>query len=208
MNAIPKVIAAILMALLVSSPALARGPGRGKPVQPAQTARFAVAPLNDVETQNLLWMREEEKVARDVYQSLYKVWGTLVFKNIAGSEQRHMDAILKKINLFGLPDPALPAVGAFSDPSLQALHDQLLEQGKLSAIDALRIGATIEDMDIRDLMDAIEATGNLALKTTYQNLLEGSKKHLRAFVGLLRAQDADYSPQFIDQALFDAILGI
>jgi hypothetical protein len=70
------------------------------------------------------------------------------------------------------------------------------------------VGATIEDKDIMDLVAAIKATNNLSLKTTYENLLEGSKNHLRAFVGLLRKQGMDYAPQFIDQALFDAILGV
>ena len=55
---------------------------------------------------------------------------------------------------------------------------------------------------------AIEATSNLALKTTYENLLEGSKNHLCAFAGLLQNQGIEYNPQYIDQALFDAILGI
>ncbi len=63
-------------------------------------------------------------------------------------------------------------------------------------------------MDIRDISNAILKTENLALKTTYESLLEGPKNHLRAFVDLLEKQGIEYSPQYIDQALFDAILGI
>ena len=119
-----------------------------------------------------------------------------------------MDAILKKIKLFGLTDPSLLGIGSFTNPDLQELYSQLIEQGRLSYNDALTAGATIEDKDILDLMNAIKGTKNLALKTTYQNLTEGSKNHLRAFVGLLKNQGLEYTPQFISQDLFDAILRV
>lgn len=199
------------LALSLSSafPALAGGPtSSGSGGLRTQQTLQNLTQLSTAEADTLLFMREEEKMARDVYLTLYKTWKKTVFKNIAASEQKHMDVVLKKINLFGLTDPALPGVGRFTNPDLQALYDQLIAQGKLSYIDALRAGATIEDVDILDLMIAIEATSNLALKTTYENLLEGSKNHLRAFVGLLQNQGIEYNPQYIDQALFDAILGI
>lgn len=206
MNAITKLIPLVLMMCLsISFPALAKGPSSAGSM--TNQASLNIASLSDEEANTLLWMREEEKMARDVYGAMYKVWKQRVFKNIAASEQRHMDAVLKKLNLFGLPDPALPEAGRFTNPNLQAFYDQSIAQGEQSYIDALRAGATIEDVDIRDLLAAIEATNNLALKTTYQNLLEGSKNHLRAFVGLLRKQGVEYSPQYIEQALFDAILG-
>ncbi|MCX7087497.1 MAG: DUF2202 domain-containing protein [Methylococcales bacterium] len=167
--------------------------------------------IGDAEINTLLIMREEEKLARDAYQILYGVWEQAVFKNIAASEQKHTDAILKKINLYGLTDPAFPEAGRFSNPTFQTLYDQFLQwvrQGNMSYIDALGVGATVEDWDIKDLNAAIEATNNLALKTTYQNLLEASKQHLRTFVGLLQEQGVNYRPQFIDQTLFDAILDV
>lgn len=153
-------------------------------------------------------MREEEKLARDVYILLYKSWNKNIFKNISPSEQQHMDAILKKIKLFGLTDPNSSKIGSFINPDIQELYNELIYQGRLSYNDALTVGATIEDRDILDLMNAIKGTKNLALKTTYQNLLEGSKNHLRAFVGLLKNQGIEYNPQFISQELFDAILGV
>ncbi|MEQ1638785.1 MAG: DUF2202 domain-containing protein [Methylococcales bacterium] len=167
--------------------------------------------IGDAEINTLLVMREEEKLARDAYQILYGVWEQPVFKNIGASEQKHMDAILKKIKMFGLADPALPEAGRFSNPTFQTLYDQFIQwvaQGNVSTVDALRVGAIVEDWDIKDLNAAIEATNNVALKNTYQNLLEASKQHLRKFVGLLREQGADYNPQFIDQILFDAILDV
>ncbi len=208
MNVVTKISVALLLGLFASLPLMAKGPMHGAQTHRVTAPIQQVAPLTADETRDLLWVREEEKLARDTYMSLYKIWGAVVFKNIAASEQKHMDAILKKLNLFGLPDPAQAEIGLFTDQNLQSLYGQLNTQGRQSIVEALRVGATIEDMDIRDLMNAVDATSNLALKTTYQNLLEGSKKHLRAFVGLLRAQGSDYSPQFIDEALFDAILGV
>ncbi|UOA08658.1 DUF2202 domain-containing protein [Methylobacter sp. S3L5C] len=196
---------ALILSLLSAFPALARGPS--SEANRLQTQQ-SVTTLSVAEQKNLLFMREEEKLARDVYIELYKTWNMNIFKNISSSEQQHMDVILKKINLFGLTDPSLPGIGIFTNPDLQELYDKLIVQGISSYNDALTVGATIEDKDILDLMNAIAATKNLALKTTYQNLLEGSKNHLRAFVGLLKNQGLKYTPQFISQELFDAILGV
>lgn len=190
----------LVLALSCAFPVLAAGK--------SSTASRSTAALTETEAATLLWMREEEKLARDVYLTLYKLWNKPVFAEIAESEQAHMDALLKKIELFGLIDPALPDVGDFTNPELQALYDELVARGKLSYVDALTVGATIEDMDIRDIGNAIAETINLPLKTTYESLLEGSKSHLRAFVDLLDQEGVEYSPQYIDQAVFDAILDI
>lgn len=196
---------ALSLSLLSAFPALAREPS--SEASRLQTQQ-SVTTLSEAEQETLLFMREEEKLARDVYIVLYKSWNKNIFKNISSSEQQHMDAILKKIKLFGLTDPNSSKIGSFINPDLQELYNELIYQGRLSYNDALTVGATIEDMDILDLMNAIKGTKNLALKTTYQNLLEGSKNHLRAFVGLLKNQGIEYNPQFISQELFDAILGV
>jgi len=193
----------IVLALALSSifPVLAWGQGATPKLE-------SVIVLSMAEEETLLWIREEEKVARDVYLTMYKIWDGSVFENIAESEQLHMDALLKKIEFFDLTDPVLPEIGLFTNPELQDLYEQLITQGKRSYIDGLIVGATIEDMDIRDITAAIEETDNLGLKTTYESLLEGSKNHLRAFVDLLEEQGIEYTPQFIDQDVFDAILDV
>jgi len=196
---------ALILSLLSAFPALARGPS--SEASRLQTQQ-SVTTLSEAEQETLLFMREEEKMARDVYIVLYKSWNKNIFKNISSSEQQHMDAILKKIKLFGLTDPNSSKIGSFINLDLQKLYNELIYQGRLSYNDALTARATIEDKDILDLMNAIKGTKNLALKTTYQNLLEGSKNHLRAFVGLLKNQGIGYNPQFISQDLFDAILGV
>lgn len=203
-----KTFLAILFCATVAFQASAAGPSpipSGTPLQLNRTA-VAVAPLGEEEANTLLWMREEEKLARDVYRDFYRTWKAPVFSRIANSERSHMDALLRKLQSFGLPDPARSDPGAFSEPDLQALYDRSVAEGSSSYIDALRVGAAIEDLDIRDLQAAIARTGNLTLKTVYENLLEGSKNHLRAFVGLLRTLGVDYVPQYMDAELFEAVM--
>ena len=204
MKTMPKLIVYVLaLAITVTMPVMAAGKQSGR-----QSTQTNTSSLSQAEEETLLWMREEEKVARDVYLSLYKTWKQNVFSNIADSEQNHMDAVLKKIEMFGLIDPVIPGVGNFNNSTLQELFYNLVDEGNQSYVKALIVGATIEDMDILDLMNAIEQTNNLSLKTTYESLLEGSKNHLRAFVGLLRKQGEDYERQYISQELFDAILAL
>ncbi|MCA9966153.1 MAG: DUF2202 domain-containing protein [Anaerolineales bacterium] len=147
-------------------------------VQPAA----AQTTLTDDEAAGLLFMREEEKVARDVYLTLYDEWGLRVFSNIASSEQQHMDAILTLINLYGLTDPVgSNDVGVFTNPDLQALYDDLLAQGLESPAAAIEVGILIEQTDIADLQTRLAATDNSNIERVYNNLLRGSQNHLAAF---------------------------
>jgi len=203
MKSINKTIV-LFLALILLTPILATakgGQGNG-----GNNRQAVVTELYPEDESTLLWMREEEKVARDVYLAMDKQWNQPVFRNIANSEQSHMDALLRKINSFGLEDPVLPRRGAFYSDELQSLYDGLVTKGQQSYIDALEVGVTIEDLDIADLIEAITATDNLALKTTYESLLEGSKNHLRAFIGLLQQQGVSYQPQYISLELFEAII--
>jgi len=164
--------------------------------------------LSEVEIEMLSYMREEEKLARDVYLLMYETWETEIFSTIAESEQTHMDSMKKKLDKYNLEDSADPAPGVFNNEFLQEKYDELIVSGSSSLIDGLYAGATIEEIDMIDIMHAIDVTTHLDIVTAYQNLLEGSKNHLRAYVRGLSAQGFDYSPQFISQELFDAVIGL
>lgn len=165
------------------------------------------APLSDDETSGLLYMVEEEKLARDVYLTLYNETGLVVFDMIAESEGRHMDAVLSLIEKYNLTAPdTLDEVGVFENPELQALYDQLVEQGSQSIVDALQVGALIEETDIKDLEDWIAKTDNEDIKAVYGNLMAGSENHLRAFVRNLEAQGVSYTAQVLPQEQVDEIL--
>lgn len=163
--------------------------------------------LSDAEKAALAFMREEEKLARDVYLYLYDIWGLQVFSNIANREQSHTDAVLRLIQKYDLADPAeanLP--GVFSDPVLQGLYDTLIAQGTPSLMDALIVGATIEDLDIHDLHRQMTSVDNEDITVVFDNLLKGSRNHLRAFSSLLDDMNVVYIPVYISQSEYDSIV--
>ena len=146
------------------------------------TNAYAASGLSAEEAADLLYMREEEKLARDVYNAMHELWGTPIFQNIARSEQTHMDAIKLLLDRYGLTDPAL-APGQFTDPSLQALYNQLIAQGSTSLADAMNVGMLIEQTDIADLQERLAQTDHADIQLVYTNLLNGSYNHLAAFSG-------------------------
>ena len=168
----------------------------------------AVATATAAEAAGLTYMREEEKLAHDVYVTLFNQWQLPIFQNIANSEQTHTDAVLTLLQRYGLPDPAAGnGVGVFADATLQSLYDQLVAQGSQSLTAALTVGATIEDLDIVDLQTRITQTNQSDIRQVYTNLLRGSGNHLRAFTKLLAQQSGvTYQPQYLDQASYAAII--
>jgi len=170
-------------------------------------ANLPVQELSAEEKAGLTKMREEEKLARDVYQVLYEQWGLAVFNNIARSEQRHMDAVKSLLDKYGLIDPITDSsIGNFTDPEMLELYTELVEKGKTSIVDALQVGATIEDLDIKDLYDFLEQTDNSDIKTVYQNLVKGSRNHLRAFSDQLSLNDATYEAQYLSASEIEKII--
>jgi hypothetical protein len=155
----------------------------------------------------LILMREEEKLARDVYLTLGDVWGMRIFSNIASSEQTHTDAIKTLIDRYELTDPVTDdTVGVFTNPEMQDLYDTLTAQGSESLLSALIVGATIEDLDIHDLDLAITETGKDDIIVVYQNLQKGSRNHLRAFVRQIEQNGGTYTPQYISESDYENII--
>lgn len=170
-------------------------------------ASFPYEELNTAEINGLLLMREEEKLARDVYQFLYAEWDIEIFHNISVSEQRHMDAIKILLDKYGLADPAADiAPGLFTSQDLQDLYDELITIGSESVVSALEVGATIEDLDIKDLQTLLNETDNENIRTVYQNLMKGSRNHLRSFVYHLSLLEVEYEAQFITDEEFTSII--
>lgn len=173
-----------------------------------QDDSFIQATLSEAESTNLIFMREEEKLARDTYITLYETWGSRVFSNISSSEQNHMDVMLTMLNIYGIPDPVpSDTVGDFNNTILSDLYIDLVAKGNVSWLDAMYVGAFIEEVDIRDIEVAIDQTVHADLIAAYENLLAGSKNHLRAFVSQIEGTGIDYVAQVLDQSEVDAILG-
>ena len=166
------------------------------------------ADLDEEEVADLVFMREEEKLARDVYLSLHEEWGLKIHRQIAKAERTHMRALLYHLRKYDLDDPVQGnGIGVFSNPALQELHDLLIQQGTLSLGDSLLVGAAIEELDIYDLEQALDRTDNLDLQTVYQNLLKGSRNHLRAFHKVLTRHGLVFTPEYLTQDEYDEIVG-
>ena len=164
-------------------------------------------PLSEEEIAGLVLMREEEKLARDVYNTLGEKWGVDIFTNIARAEQTHMNAVKVLLDDHDIEDPISDdSIGVFTSPVLDELYKDLVEQGDASYLDALIVGATIEDLDIKDLNDLTAETDRSDIIRTYGMLNSGSQKHLRSFMSEIDNNNGTYSPQFISQEEFDEIL--
>ncbi len=163
--------------------------------------------LDNEEIYELMHMREEEKLARDTYQTLYAIWADAIFQRISLSEQRHMDAIATLLERYELDDPAAgKGIGEFSSEELQHLYQDLVTMGRLSHVDALKVGATIEDLDLYDLEHALNFTDNEDIKIVYQNLIRGSQNHMRAFLSRLQKLGESYTPQYLSDQELSRIL--
>ncbi len=158
------------------------------------------------EKEMLIFTREEEKLARDVYISFSALYNIPVFEKIYKSEQIHMDKVLCLLIHYNIEDPASDLIGVFKDPFLQELYNSLIADGSASLTEALIVGATIEDLDMVDLRECIHQTENEAIITIFGSLMCGSGNHLRSFIKLLENLDVEYTPQYLTQVEYEQIL--
>ena len=177
-----------------------------EPVQDLAEPLTNTSNLTDLEIESLVFMREEEKLAHDVYLALYEIWGLPLFDNIASSEQTHTDAVKNLLVRFDIPDPAdTSPAGIFVNAELQQLFDELTLTGAESLENALKVGAAIEEIDILDLQEALEIIQDASIRRVYENLLRGSENHLRAFTSTLARQTGEiYEPQYMDETDYNA----
>lgn len=163
--------------------------------------------ITENEKKWLLLMREEEKLARDVYTTLGNIHGLNIFFNIAKSEQTHTDSIKILLTRYNIEDPSVnDTVGEFTSPVIQKLYNDLTDQGKSSTDQALVVGAMIEDLDIHDLDNAMSESNKSDILQVYKNLQKGSRNHMRAFVKNIEANGGLYSPQYISSELYKSII--
>ncbi|MEO5344358.1 MAG: DUF2202 domain-containing protein [Gammaproteobacteria bacterium SHHR-1] len=159
------------------------GPGRGQG-QAAQPLS-----LSPAETDSLLFMIEEEKLAGDLYQAFYEQTGLEIFGRIAQAEDRHYDALIRQAERADLDLTGLNALGEgeFVNADLQLLYNQMLAEGSASTDAALAVGQAIEQADIADLQGSLDGLESPALIGVFERLLAGSENHLAAFDAWLLA---------------------
>jgi hypothetical protein len=194
---------AVALALGACLPAAAAGPnGPGIPAVAPYVAPTAA------EATDIAHMRQEEKLARDLYLRFADAWGTAPFAAIANAEQSHMDAMLRLLRKYRLADPVAGSpVGEFADTELQTLYTALLEKGFTGEVEALEVGGLVEETDLLDLGISIANTDKTDILAVYASLACGSRNHLRAFAASLRAFTGEaYAAQVMPQAAVDAII--
>lgn len=208
-------VALVTIGLAFASPAAAQrhgfGPNGGECVGGINALfnEIEIVPLSAAEEDELLFMWEEEKMARDVYLNLAQTWQLPIFANTARAEQKHMDLMYTFIETYGFAGQIPEDVpDAFVNPDLSTLFTDSVTKGELSLIDALEVGATIEDKDLFDLYNLIEyETDNKHIELVAYNLARASRNHLRAFGRALEAQGETYTATiYLDQATIDDIL--
>lgn len=207
----------VFLSFLLSSPAECKwwgsgnnnGNGRGNQGSQSNQGAVQTGQVDDDERSTMLFMREEEKMARDVYLTLAETYGDLVvFSNIARSEQTHMDKMEDLLNTYNIEDPVLDErVGVFQNSDLQALYTTLVARGQQSQLEALKVGALIEEIDIDDLDAAILESDQSDIDMIYGNLKRASFNHLRAFVRNIERMGVTYEAQHMSQQEVDEILG-
>ncbi len=175
------------------------GYGAGEPL----IETLPLGELNQAETDALLFMYEEEKLARDVYTSLAALYTQPMFSNIASSEQTHMDSVKALLDRYELAVPVADTAGVFNNTDLQKLYDDLTAQGSQSLVEALKVGAAIEEIDILDLKERLQQTDQEDIRQVFESLLAGSYNHLNAFSSVYAQQaGVAYGPQFMSEAEF------
>ena len=188
--------------LLIPALALFTGCSADDTIDPIENTQL----LSAVEISDLQFLREEEKLAHDVYTYAYEKYGLNIFNNIASSEQTHTDAVLNLMIAYGIDDSATDQIGTFNNAELAALYAQLIAKVNTSLEDALLVGATIEDLDIFDLDEKAMNTSSAEIENLYSNLKCGSENHMRAFTNQLNNYALSYTPTYIDAAQYEAIL--
>jgi len=162
--------------------------------------------LSMQEVKDLQFLKEEEKLARDVYLFSYDLYQYNVFNNISKSEQSHMDQVSLILNKYEIQDLSYEERGKFNNQVLQKLYDDLVSQSSISLEEAIIVGATIEDLDINDLDGFIIDTDHDDIAAMYNVLNCGSRNHMRAFSSNLNNLGEIYEPQFISTEKYILII--
>jgi len=160
--------------------------------------------LSDEEIRSLKKLREEEMLAHDVYLDFSELYSTPVFGNISMSETQHTTVIGDLLEKYELEDPAAAhETGEFTDAHFRELYTRLVDRGRASFEEAVKVGLLIEDMDIADLEQALDGEiDNADIKMVYGNLLRASKNHMKAFHFHASNAGLNYEPVYISASQY------
>ena len=198
--------------------ALSRDPARGVPamlVAPSAALPAAGSTPEEAARFHLMNTRDAYKVSRAALSSARLRFvhdlgrgGIIVSlrQMLSGIEVFHGD-VKVLLDRYALADPlAGLSVGTFHTPLFQTLYTDLVAASGVSLVAAVKVGVQIEELDISDLASRMAATDNTDIQVVYDNLLRGSRNHLRAYMSMVVQQGGSYAPQYITPLEFDAIV--
>lgn len=160
--------------------------------------------LSKADIESIQYMREEEKLAHDVYTFYAEQYDIPIFRNISRSETVHQKAIIWLMDTYNIKDLSKEKTGEFNNQELQKMYNDLTKGTTL--IDALEAGALVEEHDIQDLEMYLQKTNNADIQRIYTSLLRGSENHLRAFSRNLTLRGAEYQPKILNLQRFSDIV--
>lgn len=166
-----------------------------------------VEELSNDEVLAILQMREEEKVARDLYNVAATLGFGNVFVNISSAESNHMTAAWALIEKYDLIDPVATDVpGEFLAQAIQDLYDQLKPNFQIDKNTAVVNGSLVEEVDIYDLRALKLLVDNIDINLVFDELEKGSRNHLRGFHQQHVNLGIVYTPQYLTQEEYDVIV--
>ncbi len=157
-----------------------RRPRRRPP--PHRARRTVTAADPDLAT-GLQFAREEERMARDLYQALAdKYDGALPFSRITLSEQRHFDAVGALLDRYDVADPADGRkAGSYADATLQNLYDGWLADGRSRSTRPTTSAWPWRSATSPTSRARSSRASRADVTQVFTALLNGSQHHLAAF---------------------------
>ncbi len=193
----------VLILILVDGKDSARSPLTAIPVANVNN----IGGPTTVEQQNLVFMREEEKLAWDLYREMHQIWGLSVFKSVSGEEKEHMKKMLGLLQMYNIPDPVQGDVpGRYVNVYISDIYQSLSQQGRRSVQDALKVCALQEEINILDLIRVSQSATQPKVLEVYAELQRNSISHLRSFAHSLEILGIRYQGVKIPQNTIDSIV--
>ena len=156
----------------------------GYPSSNIQSSKVTATSTMEEVKKSLEYMYEEERLAKEVYLSIYQKQPVRQLYRIAtNSETRHISAVEALARKYGVR--LYPQrVGVYRNPHIQSLFNSLYAKGVRSQKDALEVGCMVEVTDVEDLNRYIataQRAGASDVVQTYEFLRRGSYNHYWAF---------------------------
>lgn len=164
------------------------------------------APLSADEIEFLFAIREDEKVARDLYTSFSALYPASVqIAKIKTAEDSHIACIEAVLDYYEISYPAMTATGVFEDAERQALYNDLVDKSA-TLLETFGTMAVIEEETVLAYKSVQSEITNENISLVVANMIKASSNHLKAAVRQITALGGSYTPSYLSAEEFDAII--